>query len=67
VWSERPPDAPDRPVARRACGAVAAAAGEDRQVPELAIFKPEKGRNHAKNAKIAKIANVLLWRSSKGV
>jgi len=30
----------------------------------LAIFKPEKGRNHAKNAKIAKIANVLHWRSS---
>jgi hypothetical protein len=38
-------------------GAVAAAAGEDRQVPQLTIFKPEKGRNHAKNAKIVKIAN----------
>jgi hypothetical protein len=41
----------------------AAAAGEDRQVPGLAIFKPAKGRNHAKNAKIAKIANQRTWRS----
>jgi hypothetical protein len=36
------------------------AAGEDRQVPELTIFPPQKGRNHAKNAKIVKIVNVLL-------
>ncbi|MCU0916248.1 MAG: hypothetical protein MUC88_17060 [Planctomycetes bacterium] len=36
-------------------GAVPAAAGEDRQAAELTIFKSEKGRNHAKNAKIVKI------------
>jgi len=33
------------------------AAGEDRQVPQLTIFTPQKGRNHAKNAKIVKIVN----------
>jgi hypothetical protein len=35
------------------------AAGEDRQVPGLTIFTPQKPRNHAKNAKIVKIVNVL--------
>jgi len=40
-------------------GAVPAAAGEDRQVPGLTIFTPQKARNHAKNAKIVKIVNVL--------
>jgi hypothetical protein len=40
--------------------AVLAAAGEDRQAPELTIFPPAKGRNHAKNAKIVKIVNVFL-------
>ena len=58
VWSRRCPDAPDRPVERRARGAVAVAAGEDRHVPKLTIFKPEKGRNHAKNVKIVKIVKV---------
>jgi hypothetical protein len=38
---------------------VPAAAGEDRQLAPLTIFKPQKGRNHAKNAKIVKIVNVL--------
>jgi len=65
LWSERHPDDPDRPVARRAPGAFSAASGEDRQVPALAIFTPQKPRNHAKNAKIAKIANFLHWRSSR--
>jgi hypothetical protein len=36
---------------------------EDRQVARLAIFKTEKWRNYAKNAKIVKIVKVLLWRS----
>jgi len=40
-------------------GAVAAAAVEDRQGPALTIFTPQKPRNHAKNAKIVKIVNVL--------
>jgi len=56
---ERHPDAPARPVERRAGGAVAAAAGEDRQVPGLTIFTSQKGRYHAKNAKIVKIVIVL--------
>jgi hypothetical protein len=42
VWSERHPDDPDHPVEKRARGAVAAAAGEDRQVPALTIFTPQK-------------------------
>jgi len=37
-----------------------AASGEDRQLAPLTIFKPEKGRNYAKNPKIVKIVNVLL-------
>jgi hypothetical protein len=41
-------------------GAVPAAAGKDRQVPELTIFKPEKGRNYAKNVKIVKIVNFCI-------
>jgi hypothetical protein len=48
-----------KPVERRGSGAVAAAAGEDRQVPQLTIFPPQEPRNHAKNAKIVKIVNVL--------
>jgi hypothetical protein len=60
VWSERHPDDPDRPVGRWARGAVPAAAGEDRQAPQLTIFKPEKPRNPAKNAKIVKIVNSFI-------
>jgi hypothetical protein len=32
---------------------------EDRQVARLTIFKPDEGRNHAKNAKIVKIVKLL--------
>jgi hypothetical protein len=60
VWSERHRDARDPPVERRAIGAVPAVAGEDRQVAALTIFKSEKGRNHAKNAKIVKIVNFYI-------
>jgi len=44
----------------RVCLAFSAASGEDRQLAPLTIFKPQKGRNHAKDAKIVKIVNVLL-------
>jgi len=33
---------------------------EDRQVAGLTIFRTEKWRNYAKNAKIVKIVNVFL-------
>jgi len=34
-------------------------------IATLTIFKTEKWRNYAKNAKIVKIVKVLVWRSSR--